>query len=374
MATTERDYYEVLGVARTASEADIKRAFRKLARELHPDVSDAPDAEERFRHVAEAYEVLSKSETRELYDRFGHAGLRSGGFTPGHVDLGNLADIFSAFFGDDLFGGATTRGRQRARGADVAAEVEVTLAEAATGAKRQVPIRVSIPCERCGGNGAEPGSQPVRCDTCDGAGYLQEVSRSAFGRFVRTHPCPRCHGSGTTIEHRCERCDGSGRSLDERSIDVEIPAGIHDGQRIRLSGEGHAGAFGGRAGDLFVLVRVAADPRFVREGDDVFSTVDLTVTQAALGTELTIQTLDGEARLRFEPGTQPGEIRVLRGRGMPVLQGFGRGDHRVLVNVVVPRQLTDEQRRLLEDFDRVATPANYREDEGFFDKLKSAFR
>jgi molecular chaperone DnaJ len=256
----------------------------------------------------------------------------------------------------------------------MAAEVEVTLAEAATGTKRGVPIRVSIPCERCDGSGAEPGSQPVRCETCDGAGYLQEVSRSAFGRFVRTQPCPRCHGSGTVIEHRCERCDGSGRSLDERSIEVDIPAGIHDGQRIRLSGEGHAGAFGGRAGDLFVLVRVASDPRFVREGDDVFSTVDLTVTQAALGTELTISTLDGEARLRFEPGTQPGEIRVLRGRGMPVLQGFGRGDHRVLVNVVVPRQLTDEQRRLLEDFERTATPANYREDEGFFDKLKSAFR
>jgi molecular chaperone DnaJ len=374
MATTERDYYEVLGVARTASEADIKRAFRKLARELHPDVSEAPDAEERFRQVAEAYEVLSKAETRELYDRFGHAGLRSGGFTPGHVDLGNLADIFSAFFGDDLFAGATARGRQHARGADVAAEVEVTLAEAATGATRRVPIRVAIPCGRCGGSGAEPGSQPVRCETCGGSGYVQEVSRSAFGRFVRTHPCTRCHGSGTLVEHKCERCDGGGRTVEERSIDVEIPPGIHDGQRIRLSGEGHAGAFGGRAGDLFVLVRVAPDPRFVREGDDVFSTIDLTVTQAALGTELTVPTLDGDARLRFDPGTQPGEIRVLRGRGMPVLQGFGRGDHRVLVNVVVPRQLTDEQRRLLEEFERVATDANYREDEGFFDKLKSAFR
>lgn len=374
MATTERDYYEVLGVSRTASEADIKRAFRKLARELHPDVSEAPDAEERFRQVAEAYEVLSKSETRQLYDRFGHAGLRSGGFTPGHVDLGNLADIFSAFFGDDLFGGGAVRGRQRARGADVAAEVEITLAEAATGATRQVPVRVAIPCERCGGSGAEPGTQPTKCPSCDGAGYLQEISRSAFGRFVRTHACPRCHGSGTVVEHECERCDGTGRTVAERSLEVEIPPGIHDGQRIRLSGEGHAGASGGRAGDLFVLVRVAADPRFVREGEDVFSTVDLTITQAALGTELTIPTLDGEARLRFEPGTQPGEIRVLRGRGMPVLQGFGRGDHRVLVNVVVPRQLSDEQRRLLEEFEGVATAANYREDEGFFDKLKSAFR
>src|SRR5205085_4549402 len=180
MATTQRDYYEILGVPRTASEADIKRAFRRLARELHPDVSSAPDAEDRFREVAEAYEVLSKSETRELYDRFGHAGLRSGGFTPGHFDLGNLADIFSAFFGDDLFAGGAMRSRQRARGADVAAEVEIELGEAAVGAKRQVPFRVATACDRCAGTGAEPGTQPVACPACKGTGYLQQVSRSSF--------------------------------------------------------------------------------------------------------------------------------------------------------------------------------------------------
>ena len=373
MATTERDYYEVLGVSRGASDAEIKRAFRRLARELHPDVNDAADAEERFKEVVEAYEVLSKSETRQLYDRYGHAGLRGGGFTPGQFDFGSLSDIFAAFFGDDLFG-MGTRGARSARGADVAAEVEIELVEAARGTKRDVPFRVAVTCAHCGGNGAEPGTAITACPTCGGSGRLQQVSRSVFGEFVRTQPCTRCHGSGTVIEHECERCDGTGRSVAERSIEVEIPPGIHDGQRIRLSGEGHAGASGGRAGDLFVLVRVAADPRFVREGEDVFSTVDLTITQAALGTELTIPTLDGEARLRFEPGTQPGEIRVLRGRGMPVLQGFGRGDHRVLVNVVVPRQLSDAQRRLLEEFEGATTAANYREDEGFFDKLKSVFR
>ncbi|HEX6700848.1 MAG TPA: molecular chaperone DnaJ [Gaiellaceae bacterium] len=373
MATTERDYYEILGLQRGASDTDIKKAFRRLARELHPDVSQAPDAEERFREVAEAYEVLSKSETRELYDRYGHAGLRSGGFTPGHFDLGNLADIFSAFFGDDLFVGGG-RARQRSRGADVAAEVEVELVEAATGTKRDVPFKVATPCDRCSGSGAEPGTRPATCATCEGTGYVRQVSRSSFGQFVRTHACPHCNGAGAVIEHPCEQCEGGGRVVEERKLDVEIPPGIHDGQRIRLSGEGHAGLSGGRAGDLFVLVHVRPDPRFVREGDDIFSTVDLTVTDAALGTTVQLPTLDGDAELSFDPGTQPGEIRVLRGRGMPVLQGFGRGDHRVLVNVAVPRRLTDEQRRLLEQFADSTSADNYREDESFFDKLKSAFR
>ena len=374
MATTERDYYEILGLRRDASDGEIKKSFRKLARELHPDVSQAPDAEERFREVAEAYEVLSKSETRELYDRFGHAGLRSGGFTPGHFDLGNLADIFSAFFGDDLFAGGGGRSRQRARGADVAAEVEIELVEAATGVKREVPIRVARPCERCAGSGAEPGSRPVKCATCEGTGYLQQVSRSSFGQFVRTHGCPRCNGAGTVVEHACEHCNGGGRVVEERKLEVDVPPGMHDGQRIRLTGEGHAGVAGARAGDLFVLVHVRPDPRFVREGDDIFSTADLTVTQAALGADVRLPTLDGEIELSFEPGTQPGEIRVVRGRGMPVLQGFGRGDHRVLVNVAVPRHLTDEQRRLLEQFASSTNADNYRETEGFFEKLKSAFR
>jgi molecular chaperone DnaJ len=374
VATTERDYYEILGLERGATDAEVKRAFRRLARELHPDVSQEPDAEERFREVAEAYEVLSKRETRELYDRYGHAGLRSGGFTPGHFDLGNLADIFSAFFGDDLFAGGGGRIRQRTRGADVAAEVELELVEAASGTTRQVPFRVAQPCDRCHGSGAEPGSRPAKCPTCEGTGYLQQVSRSSFGQFVRTHACARCNGSGTIVEKPCEGCNGGGRTVEERELEVDIPPGIHDGQRIRLTGEGHAGASGGRAGDLFVAVHVKPDPRFVREGDDIFSTVDLTITEAALGATVKLATLEGDVELAFEPGTQPGEIRVLRGRGMPVLQGFGRGDHRVLVNVAVPRHLTDEQRRLLQQFAESTSAENYRENESFFEKLKSAFR
>jgi molecular chaperone DnaJ len=372
MSTTRRDYYELLGVARDADEAEIKRAFRRLARELHPDVSEAPDAEHRFREVVEAYEVLSNSERRQIYDRFGHDGLRSGGFQPSTFDLGDLSDLFSAFFGDDLFGVAGRAGR--GRGADIAALVEIELTEAARGTKREVPFDVAVPCARCGGDGAEPGTSVVACTTCGGSGRLRQVSRSVFGEFVRTQTCPTCSGSGRAVEHPCEACQGGGRVVEERTLDVEIPAGIHDGQRIRLSGEGHAGLLGGRAGDVYVEVRIQPDERFVREGNDVYTTVDLTLPQAALGTTVAVPTLDGETELTFDPGTQSGAVRVLRGRGFPVLRGFGRGDLRVMVNVLVPRQLSAEQRRLLEEFERLSTDETYRADEGFFEKLKSAFR
>lgn len=369
MATTERDYYELLGVDRGADEGEIKKAFRRLARELHPDVSDAPDAEERFREVVEAYEVLSKPETRELYDRYGHAGLRSGGFQPGHFDFGSLSDLFAAFFGDDLIAG-----RARSRGPDLAADVEIELVDAARGVTREVPFRVAVTCTNCGGDGAEPGTEITTCPTCSGAGRLQQVSRSVFGEFVRTATCPACGGSGRKIETPCSVCDGAGRVVDERRLDVEIPAGIHDGQQIRLTGEGHAGVLGARSGDAYVRVHVRPDARFVREGNDIFSTVSLTMTQAALGATVTVPTIDGEHELEFEPGTQPGATVVLRGKGMPVLHGFGHGDHRVLVTVVVPRHVSDEQRRLLEEFDAQADEHTYKPDEGFFEKLKSAFR
>jgi molecular chaperone DnaJ len=372
MATGQRDYYELLGVQRTADDAEIKRAFRRLARTLHPDVSAEPDAEERFREVVEAYEVLSKPEARQVYDRYGHAGLKGGGFTPTSFDLGSLSDLFAAFFGDDIFGAG---GRpRRSRGADVVAQIEIDLAEAATGATRQVPFPVSVTCAICRGSGAKHGTAPVACATCGGRGRLQHVSRSAFGDFVRSQACPACGGAGRVVEHPCPECDGSGLTVEERALDVEIPPGIHDGQQIRISGEGHAGSLGGRAGDVYVQVHVRPDPRFVREGNDIFCTVELTITEAALGTTVTVPTLGGEVELELEPGTQPGELRVLRGRGMPVLQGFGRGDQRILVNVKVPRRLTDEQRRLLEEFERSAGKEAYEADEGFFAKLKSAFR
>jgi len=371
--STQRDYYELLGVPRDADDAAIKKAFRRLARQLHPDVSQEDGAEERFREVTEAYEVLSNSETRALYDRYGHAGLRSGGFTPTHFDVGGLGDLFSVFFGDELFGGGRRAGG-RQRGADVAAEVAIDLADAARGTTVAVPFEIAVACRVCGGDGVEPGTQPVSCPRCEGTGRLHQVTRSVFGEFVRAQTCPQCGGRGQIVEHPCHECGGAGRVVETRELQVDVPAGIHDGQRIRLTGEGHAGALGGRAGDAYVLVHVRPDARFVREGNDVYSQVDLTIVQAALGATVQVETLDGPVELELEPGTQPGEVRVLRGKGMPVLQGFGKGDHRVLVNVSVPRRLTPEQRRLLEEFDAASDEHTYRHDESFFEKLKSAFR
>ncbi|HEY3962579.1 MAG TPA: molecular chaperone DnaJ [Gaiellaceae bacterium] len=372
MSTTNRDYYELLGVSRDADDAAIKKAFRRLARELHPDVSEHPEAAAKFREVTEAYEVLSKTETRSLYDRFGHDGLRSGGFRPTEFDMGGLSDLFAAFFGDDVFGARPRSGG--ARGADVGAEIDIDLADAAKGTKVTVPFQVAVPCAVCGGDGVEPGSEATTCPDCGGVGQVRQVARSVFGEFVRAQTCPTCNGRGAIVEHPCKACRGGGRVLDERTVDVDVPAGIHNGQRIRLSGEGHAGVLGGRSGDVYVLVHIRPHPSFVREGNDIFSQVDLTIAQAALGVQLKVDTLDGPLELDLPPGIQPGEVRVLRGRGMPVLQGFGRGDQRVLVNVLVPRRLTEEQRRLLQEFDKSSDDETYRTDESFFDKLKSAFR
>jgi molecular chaperone DnaJ len=373
MAATEKDYYELLGVERGASDQEIKKAFRRLARELHPDVSDHPEAELRFREVSEAYEVLSNSETRQLYDRYGHAGLRSGGFQPTHFDLGNLADVFSAFFGDDLFGGGG-RGGGAARGEDVAAEVAIDLVEAARGVKVAVEVELATTCSTCGGQGAAPGTAVVACPRCGGRGRLQHVARSLFGEFIRESSCPDCRGSGRRIEQPCGDCRGAGRRLERRSLEIDVPAGIHDGQRIRLPGEGHVGSLGGRAGDLYIAVHVRPDQRFVREGNDIISQVDLTIVEAALGAKVSVPTLEGSQELDFAPGTQPGEVRVLRGKGMPVVQGFGRGDQRLLVNVSVPRRLSDAQRGLLEEFERRSDADTYSPDPSFFDRLKSAFR
>ncbi|HEX4677679.1 MAG TPA: molecular chaperone DnaJ [Gaiellaceae bacterium] len=374
MATTDRDYYEVLSVARDADETTIKKSFRRLARELHPDVSDHPEAALRFREITEAYEVLSSTERRALYDRYGHAGLRSGGFAPTEFDMGNLGDIFASFFGEGIFGSARG-GNAQQRGADLGAEIEIGLVEASRGATVSVPFDVAVTCKTCGGDGVEPGTEPLSCPRCEGTGRLHHVSRSVFGEFVRAQACPECRGRGVIIEHPCPDCEGAGRTVESRKLSVDVPAGIHDGQRIRVSGEGHAGTLGGRAGDVYVHVHVKPDPRFVREGNDIYSQVDLTIVQAALGATMTVETLEGTVELELPAGVQPGEVRVLKSKGMPVLQGFGRGDHRVLVNVSVPRHVTDEQRSLLEDFEAASDENTYRaNDESFFDKLKSAFR
>jgi molecular chaperone DnaJ len=374
MATAERDYYELLGVPRDAGEDEIKRAFRRLARELHPDVSSEPDAAERFKQVAEAYEVLSDRRRRETYDRYGHAGLRRGGFTPSDFDLGDISDLFSAFFGEGFFG-QSARSGGRARGGDVAATVEVTLAESFAGTTVEAPLRTAVACERCDGSGAEPGTSPETCPACGGAGRVQQVTQSVFGQFIRQSTCPRCQGAGRVVSAPCERCDGDGRLVVDRTLSVDVPAGIHDGQRIRLRGEGHAGAAGGAPGDAFVQVRVRPDERLVRDGDDLVTVVPITMVDAAVGTTVTVPTADGEIEVEIPPGVQPGEIRTIRGRGMPSLQTGRRGDLRVHLDVRIPRRLEPEQRRLLLELDAQIGDGAYRDDDGgFFDRLRSAFR
>jgi molecular chaperone DnaJ len=377
MATTESDYYEVLGVSRTASDTEIKRAFRTLARELHPDVSSAPDADVRFRDVAEAYEVLSDPERRATYDRYGKAGLRRGGFEPAFTDLGSLSDVFAAFFGEDLFGGAAQRQRAQ-RGGDVQAVVEIELEDAFAGVALTVPVDVALPCVRCDATGAEPGTSARSCPTCGGAGVVRSVSQNIFGQFVQQRTCPDCAGGGEVLEQACADCAGEGRVVTHGSIEVDVPPGIHDGQQIRVRGEGHAGFRSQERGNAFVIVRIRPDPRFVRDGDDLHTALRLTMTDAALGTRATVASLAGEVELDVPPGTQPGEVRALKGEGMPSLRGSRRGSLYVRLDVAVPTVLDAQQRRLVEELDEQLGPESYvsadDEDEGFFRRLKSALR
>jgi molecular chaperone DnaJ len=367
--TRPRDPYEVLGVARDADETEIKKAFRRLARELHPDVNKHdPDAEEKFKEAAEAYEILSDPERRATYDRYGHDGLRSGGFAPNFEGFGSISDLFDAFFGS-AFGAATRGGPMQ--GGDVAVSAEVTLAQAAAGAEVELSFEGIDACERCHGNGAEPGTPIVTCDRCGGAGVLQAVSRSPFGQVVRQVACDVCGGDGRVAEQPCARCDGRGREVRRRTLRVDVPAGIADGQRIRLSGRGHAGERGGPPGDLYVLVHVLPDERFVRDGDDLVTALDVPAPLAALGATLSAPSLDGEVEVEIEPGTQPGTILTVAGKGMPRLRRPGRnGNLRVVVNVVVPRKLTKDQRRLAQELADSMTDDNLRLDESLLGKLK----
>src|SRR4051812_29219255 len=371
----KRDAYEILGVERDAAEREIKKAFRMKARELHPDVNqDDPEAEEKFKELAEAQEILLDSEKRSVYDRYGWEGLDSRGYAPNFQGFGSFTDIFDAFFGgSDPFGFGGRGGPMAVQGGDVAVHVEVSLLEAAIGVQRTLEYEVVDTCARCGGRGAEPGTAVDTCRRCGGTGQLQSVSRTAFGQLVRTAPCDACGGTGEIMREPCSECSGRGRRAVRRSLTVDIPAGISDEQRIRLQGRGHAGENGGPPGDLYVLVGVAEDERFVREGSDLVTAVNLSVSQAALGTTVSVPTLEGEEEIELAPGTQPGTIVTLKARGMPTLGRARRGDQRVVLNVIVPRNLTDEQRALLDTLEGTLTDDNLHEHESVLKRLRRAF-
>ena len=375
------DPYELLGVSRDADETQIKKAFRKLARELHPDVNQHDeDAEHRFKEVAEAYEILSDPERRATYDRYGHEGLRSGGYAPSDFGaFGSLSDLFDAFFGGGgggggggFFGGG--RGG-RSAGADVLVSVEIDLAEAARGTSTEVSYDAVARCEHCHGNGAEPGTPIKTCDRCGGAGRLQAMSRTPFGQVVRTVACDVCNGDGRIPEQPCEVCEGRGRTVEQRTVKIDVPAGIDDGQRIRIGGRGHEGEAGAPAGDLYVAVRVREDERFVRDGNDLVTVLDVPAPTAALGDTLEVETLDGPEEVEVPAGTQPGEVIMLRGRGVPDLRRGRPGDLRVVVNVVIPRRLSAEQRDLLRTLSESLSDENLAQNgESVFSKLRRVLR
>jgi molecular chaperone DnaJ len=340
----KRDYYEVLGVAKNASDEELKKAYRKLAFENHPDRNqNDPQAAERFKEAAEAYQVLSEPDKRAAYDRFGHEGPQRGGFHPGFTDVEDVFSTFGDLFGDFFgFGGRRHAAR---RGADLETEVSLSFEEAVRGVKKSVRVRRQARCTTCGGTGAAPGSQPETCPTCKGRG---QVGHSQ-GFFVISTTCPTCRGQRTVIKRPCGDCRGKGVTPREESLEVSVPAGVDDGQVLRLGGKGQASPDGGPAGHLYVVLRVAPDARFERDGAHLHVRVPLSVVQAALGAEVSVPTISGDRRLKIEPGTQPGSVQVLRGEGIPRLEGSGRGDLHVHFQVVVPTRLSARQRELLRE-------------------------
>ncbi len=371
---TKRDYYEVLSVGRSASEPELKSAYRRLAVQYHPDKNpDDPQAEDKFKEAAEAYAVLSDPEQRRRYDRFGHAGVSSAaaGAAWGAPGFSNIEDILGDLFGfGDVFGAGARAGSRRSvaqRGADLRYDLEITLEQAAVGMTAQLRIPKLETCETCKGSGAAAGTKPETCRTCEGAGQV----RFQQGFFSVSRTCGACRGMGQVINSPCPSCRGAGRVEQEKSIEVKIPAGVETGSRLRLQREGESGAYGGPAGDLYVVIHVAEHEQFERQGNNLYASVPVTFAQAALGAEVSVKTLKDDQPLKIPAGTQTGTVFRVRGQGMPVLGGRGRGDLFVSVSVVTPTMLTRDQRKLLEQLEKIETKDL--EDKNIADKVRDIF-
>lgn len=370
----QRDYYDVLGVSRTASADEIKGAFRRMARQYHPDVNKNPDAEERFKELNEAYAVLSDPEKRSIYDRFGHAGVRSAGGPNVGVDFTDFADIFGDLFGFGGFGRTSRRSRNvPRRGADLQYRLDLTFEEAVFGAEKEIEITRQEVCDVCKGSRAEPGTSPVRCSSCNGTGEVRQVRQTLLGSMVQVTTCPTCNGQGETIPTPCHTCLGTGRVRRTLKKTIAVPAGVDNGTQIRLAGEGQPGENGGPHGNLYVAVNVKPHQYFRRRDYDILLDLNINFAQATLGADVEIPTVNGPTTLEIPPGTQPGKILRLRGMGVPHLRSSGRGDQLVIVNVEVPRRLTPEQRELLEQLAETMGSEVRPQERGFLDRLKDAF-
>ena len=371
----KRDYYEVLGVSRSASEVEIKTAFRNLARKYHPDVNDEPDAEEKFKEINEAYGVLSDDQKRAAYDRFGHRGVKGAngggmGFDP--TDFPDFADIFGEMFGFGGFGGQRrTRRTAPRRGADLQYQITLEFEEAVFGTEKEIQVTRDETCDTCGGSGAQPGTSPETCSECGGRGEIRQTRQTLLGAMVQVTTCPTCGGSGKTIPNPCPTCHGSGRERKTTRKRISVPAGVDDGTRIRLAGEGQPGENNGPPGDLYILINVRGHRYFRRQNNNILLDLNVNVAQATLGAEVKVPTVDGEVVLKIPAGTQPGKIIRMRGKGVPHLRSSSRGDQLVIINVSIPEKIDEEERSLFEQLAEKMDSEVLPQERGFFDRLKN---
>lgn len=371
----KRDYYEVLGVPKNATDADIKKAYRKIAKKYHPDVNPGDkSAEAKFKEANEAYEVLSDAQKKANYDTFGHAadasGAGFGGFRD--FDFGGIGDIFESFFGGSGFGASTRSRTAPQKGADLRYDLEIKFEEAAFGTEKEITFNKTENCDKCNGTGAKKGTEPITCKACSGTGQVRQVQSTPFGQFTNVRVCDVCRGEGKVVLNPCEVCGGKTRVRKVQKLKVTIPAGIDDGQIISLRGEGDAGVRRGPAGDLYIAVSVKKHPLFERKGADVICDIPITFGQAALGSELEVPTLDGKVKYTIPEGTQTGSIFKLRNKGVPYMRGSGRGDQYVRVNIEVPKKLTNRQKELIREFMELSGEEGHEQRKKFFNKMKDA--